>query len=218
VLSLLVVPLFFLLLSVILATGRAQNTKLPDEPAVTFGITVVSSSGFKGDIYLLQQETQYLPNFKKLKPVGSVYTPALNVPPRHFMDGFPGITNRFEWFAIDYNGRFWVSKPGRYRFALQSDDGSKLYIDGKTIIDNDGIHPPAVVIGTAKLAEGVHRIRVSYFQGPRYDVALILTVSEPNQDSWRIFNTNDYRPPVEEFDSGGLDREGKPEGNRHWPK
>jgi hypothetical protein len=86
------------------------------------------------------------------------------------------------------------------------------------IIDNDGIHPPAVVTGAAKLAEGVHRIRVSYFQGLRYDVALILKVSEPNQDSWRIFNTNDYRPPAEEFDSGGLEQEGKPQGNRHRPR
>jgi len=35
----------------------------------TFGTTVVSSSGFRGQVYHLKPETEFLPNLEKLKPV-----------------------------------------------------------------------------------------------------------------------------------------------------
>jgi len=161
----------------------------------TFGVTVVDSSGLRGQIYLIRAGSQWLPNFKKLKPVGSIYTSSLNIPPRSFTEGFPGVTDRFEWFAIDYSGRFWIEKPGKYQFALLSDDGSKLYIDDKTVINNDGVHPPKVMFGNVKLSGGIHDIRVSYFQGPRTQLALMLGVAEAGKKQFRIFNTREFRPP-----------------------
>jgi hypothetical protein len=90
---------------------------------------------------------------------------------RSFDEGFPGVTDRFEWFAIDYTARFWVSEPGKYRFALASDDGS------------------------VNLKMGEHAIRVSYFQGPRYQVALVLRVARPGEQELRVFHTDDFKPP-----------------------
>jgi hypothetical protein len=119
------------------------------------------------------------------------------VPFRSFEEGFPGVTERFEWFAIDYTGRFWVSEPGTYRFALASDDGSILYIDDKKIIDNDRQHPVIEMEGKAKLKAGVHRIRVSYYQGPRFHVALVLRVAGPRDDELRVFHTDDFKPPAD---------------------
>ncbi len=110
------------------------------------------------------------------------------------MQSFPGINNRFEWFAIDYTGNFWIGRPGKYKFALNSDDGSKLYIDGKLIIDNDGQHPPVSRKGSVELTIGAHRIRVSYFQGPRFQVALTLRVAGPSQ-KWHLFSTDELKPP-----------------------
>jgi hypothetical protein len=88
--------------------------------------------------------------------------------PRYdFAVGFPGVAGRFEWFAIDYKGTFVVDKTGKCIRALIPDDGSKLYIDGRQAIDNDGTHGSSGVGGVAKLRRGEHRIRVSHFQGPR---------------------------------------------------
>ena len=169
------------------------------EKTPIFGTTVVSTTGLVGQIYFVANDTGQLPNFKKLKPKGTIYTTRLNIPPRSFTEGFPGLTDRFEWFAIQYTARFWVAKAGNYEFALLSDDGSKLHIDGKEVIDNDGQHPPRVEWGTAKLSEGAHRIQVSYFQGPRTTIALVLAVAKPHQ-FWRIFDTNEFLPPPEKFD------------------
>lgn len=165
-------------------------------PVPTFGTTVVIPSGLRGDIYLLRKDSKVLPAFGRrgLKPVGTIWTTALNVPSRHWREGFPGVTERSEWFAIDYTGRFWIDEPGRYQFALLSDDGANLYIDGQLVIDNDCQHPPAVRAAHVTLNGGIHRIRVPYFQGPRDCVALILAVAAPN-GHWRVFSTDEFKPP-----------------------
>jgi len=166
-----------------------------EEPMAHFGTTVFISGGLRGDIYFLPELTRKLPKFEALRPVGTIYTTELNVPRHDFSIGFPGVTNRFEWFAIDYKGKFWVDKPGKYLWALLSDDGSKLFIDGHQVIDNDGTHPPKGIAATAKLKRGEHSIRVSYFQGPRTQVALILAVIPPGDDDFSLFSTDDYLSP-----------------------
>jgi hypothetical protein len=146
---------------------------------------------------LVQSDTDCsakLPKFQQLQPAGNIYTMKLNVKPRDFREGFPGVTGRFEWFAIDYNARFWIEKPGKYSFRLLSDDGSALYIDERRIIDNDCMHPASTVTGNARLDGGIHDIRVSYFQGPRFQVALALYVKPPGEE-WRVFDMQEFKPP-----------------------
>ncbi|HEY4365213.1 MAG TPA: PA14 domain-containing protein [Bryobacteraceae bacterium] len=163
----------------------------------TFGITVVIPSGLQGQVYHIPRNTARLPDFHKIKPRGSVYTTSLNIPPQSFKQGFPGVTKRFEWFAIDYTGRFWIEREGEYRFQLTSDDGSNLYIDDRLIVENDGLHAPLDGEGSAMLESGVHRIRVSYFQGPREQVALVLKIAGPGEEL-RIFSTDEFKPPSQE--------------------
>ncbi len=167
---------------------------LAQEPVPRFGTTVVINSGLKGLVYHVPRDSDHLPNFEKLKPKGTIYTTSLNVPPRDFRSGFPGVTKRIEWFAIDYTGRFWIEKPALYRFSLTSDDGSRLYIDDQLIADNDGVHSPEVRFASLQLAGGVHNIRVSYFQGPRDTVALILLIAGPGEE-YRVFDTEEFKPP-----------------------
>ncbi len=173
----------------------AQNSSTAGgSAAATFGTTVVIPGGLRGDIYFLDIGTPFLPKFEKLRPVGRIYASELNVSPRNWLEGFPGITTRIEWFAIDYHGRFWVDQPGLYRFSLESDDGSKLYIDERLVINNDGVHAARAEEGRTELHAGLHDIRVSYFQGPPYVLGLVLKVARPG-GHWRVFSTNDFKPP-----------------------
>ena len=146
-----------------------------------FGSSQYSQNSLKGDIYELPVNTKVLPNFydPKLKRIGTIWAKELNIPERDFKQGFPGVSDRIEWFAIQYSGRFGVSRPGFYVFRLLSDDGSRLSIDGRLTINNDGLHPPRSVSGSATLNEGGHEIGVEYFQGPRLHIALQLFVTPP---------------------------------------
>ena len=204
-------PVACLLLSFAgLAQDGAQKPTAPEvemipEPAheeveAKFGSTVVIPSGLRGQIYNIPVNTAVLPKFEKLEPVGTIYTNGLNISPREFTEGFPGVTNRVEWFALDYTGRFYINNPGKYRFALASDDGSRLYIDGKKMIDIDGIHGTVREDATVNLAGGIHSIRLSYFQGPRFQLSLMLGIAGPGDKDFRVFNTNEFKPPANPAD------------------
>lgn len=190
--------LTLLWLSSALALAWAQ-----DGNSYTFGTTVVDSSGLQGRVYHLEPKTERLPKLSRMRPVGTVYTLSLNVWPQSFEQGFPSITERFEWFAIEYTGKFWIENPGTYRFSLLADDGAKLFIDDKLVIANDGVHGANAVSASASLTRGVHEIKVEYFQGPRFTVALVLAVARPGE-AWRIFHMHDFKPPKdpEEWQKG----------------
>ena len=139
-----------------------------------FGTAGEVPFALQGRIYYLPENSEGLPDFSRLRPQGTISTTVLNIPPQSFTTGFPGVTDRFEWFAIDYQGRIMLPQAGTYTFRLSSDDGSKLFIDGRELIDNDGIHGMSAVDAEAQLAAGIHDVRVQYFQGPREEVALVL--------------------------------------------
>jgi hypothetical protein len=174
---------FLLLLIPLLATGQ--------EPATIFGTTVVIPSGFRGDIYYLPRNTETLADLTRLHPQSTFYTTSLNAPPQSFLLGFPGITRRFEWFAIDYSGKFWIETPGLYRFRLTSDDGAMLYIDGQLIADNDGTHSTTVRLGSIRL-RGTHDSR-AVLPGTRRYRSLILEVAGPGEQP-RIFSAEEFKP------------------------
>lgn len=58
-----------------------------------------------------------------------------------------------------------IERMGRYTFYLASDDGSKLYINGNEIIDNDGDHGVLTKSGSMILPEGMHHVKVEWFNG-----------------------------------------------------
>ena len=179
------------LTALLVPNARPQQSDMP-----TFGTTVVIPFGLHGLIYFVHPRIPALPAFSAMDSVGVIYTPVLNVPARVFKEGFPGVTNRIAGFAIDYTGRFYVDTPGNYQFRLTSDDGSKLYIDGRLVIDHDGIHPPRARTGAIDLTGGIHRIRVSYYQGPPLWLALVLEVAGPD-GNWQIFSTDHFKPPAD---------------------
>jgi hypothetical protein len=173
--------------------AAAVTTQPAELSRATFGTTVVMAGALRGEIYYIPAGAPRLPKFDRMEPVGAIYTDSLNISPRDFREGFPGVASRFEWFAIDYRGKFWIEKPGKYEFSLLSDDGAILYLDDRVVIDNDGMHPPKAKTKAFQLGGGVHSIRISYFQGPRLQVALVLSIKGPGE-SWRPFSTREFSP------------------------
>ena len=43
-------------------------------------------------------------------------------------------------FAVRWTGRMRVFRSGHYRLSIYSDDGSKLWMDNRYTINNDGLH------------------------------------------------------------------------------
>jgi hypothetical protein len=69
-----------------------------------------------------------------------------------------------DFFALRFTGKISVPKRGKFNFFLISDDGSRLFIDGSLVANNDERHAEQTVAGTIRLEAGVHELEVQYFQ------------------------------------------------------
>jgi hypothetical protein len=56
-----------------------------------------------------------------------------------------------------------IPQTGCYQFSLESDDGSRLYLDNELIVDNEGDHGMEKKTGIANLQKGWHSIRIMYY-------------------------------------------------------
>jgi len=180
-----IIPLYFKIKKQIVE-NRGNET--------VFGTTGRAESNMlEGRIFQFETGTKELPQnmHKDHKSLLILYTKKIDIPPRNFTEGFPGLTNVFEWFGMQYRGSITVKKSGLYTFRLLSDDGSKLYIDSNIVIENDGIHSPKSKTGEIYLSPGTYPIRVDYFQGPKMQIALQLFVAPPGEGE-RLFDLKDF--------------------------
>jgi len=100
----------------------------PPRQKVLFGTKEKTAVSMEGRIYLLPEETTELPDFRTLKAIGSIYASEWDISERSFTEGFPGVTDRFEWFAIDYQGTIHVPQTGEYQFRLSFYQGPRDYL------------------------------------------------------------------------------------------
>ena len=64
-----------------------------------------------------------------------------------------------------FNGKIIVNGAGLYTFATSSDDGSMLYIDGKTVVANNFYQGTTRRTGTVSLSPGLHDIEIGFYEG-----------------------------------------------------
>lgn len=166
-------------------------TGLNSQTANDFGTKDRIGNGLEGKIFVLSTDTRKLPDFDTMSSLGKIYTKELNIPGRSWTNGFPGVTDRVEWFGIEYKATFTVKKEGRYTFTLLSDDGSKLFIDDSLVIDNDGLHGKVEKSNIFELDKSTHEIKIQYFQGPRFEIALQLFAKLDNENQ-EIFPGNNF--------------------------
>lgn len=161
----------------------AECANEPDRPIVA-------------DLYELPVNTAKLPDYAALKSIKKICLSQLDIKSRKFSEGFPGVQNLFEWFSLDT--RFIVTVPtdGVYSFKLIADDGAILYIANQKIIDNDGVHAVVEKTGTADLKAGDLSFRVSYFQGPRFDIALELMWKAPGATEFSYIPKANLKRPL----------------------
>jgi hypothetical protein len=114
---------------------------------------VVAGSGLRYRFY--KGTWTRMPDFSTLTPVFESVATDLDVESRQLWAD--------NWGMV-LEGDVVVEKAGEYTFHLNSDDGSKLYIDGRLVIDNDGDHSLLELSGAAELSAGSHAIRIEFFE------------------------------------------------------
>jgi len=72
---------------------------------------------------------------------------------------------RAERFALLFEGFVRVRSAGIHRFVATADDGIRVEVDGEVLLEDDGEHEARESSAEIALEPGLHRLRVSYFQG-----------------------------------------------------
>jgi cytochrome c len=67
--------------------------------------------------------------------------------------------------AVLATGYLYLEKDDNVLLQLASDDGSRLYLDGQLLIDNDGPHGMDPKDAEVALRAGHHLLRIEYYQG-----------------------------------------------------
>jgi len=96
-----------------------------------------------------------LPNFLYLTPKRS-----------GIVDKFElsGIKHRARNFGLVMHGYINIKNEGHYTFFTATNDGSRLLVDNKEIVNNDGAHAIIEKSGKIYLEKGIHLIEVRFFQ------------------------------------------------------
>lgn len=110
--------------------------------------------GVQFDYFTTTQRWTKLPSFENLLP------DALGVSPNFTLDLFTQKNN----FGISFKALINAPRDGVYTFYTSSDDGSRLWINGALVVDNDGLHTMRERSGRVTLTTGFHNIRVDFFQ------------------------------------------------------
>ncbi len=86
-----------------------------------------------------------------------------------------------DFFGLAFEGVIDIPEDGIYTFYTSSDDGSRLYLDGNLLVDNDGVHGMIYRYGKAALAKGPHFIKILFFDN-RYGEGLVVEMEGPDMD------------------------------------
>ena len=103
--------------------------------------------------YYEGENWKFLPVFENMKPLSEG---------KKYEFRIDDINKKDNQFGIQFKSSLKIVTTGEYRFYLSSDDGSKLYIDGELVVDNDGGHGTIERMGSISLEEGMHPITVDY--------------------------------------------------------
>lgn len=139
-----------------------------------------------------------VPDFGALKPIKTGQCSGLDL----------NVANRTNNFGVRFDGFLKLDKDGDYTFHLGSDDGSLLFIDGKKVVDSDGVHPHTENTGRVRLKAGVHPLRVDFFQGGgEWTVTLEyegpgIPRQELARNLWLTAQGNPNPEPVKEGEAG----------------
>jgi PA14 domain. len=159
-----------------------------------------SDDGLLGNVYYLPNEKGSVQRYIDYGTRLNIYVQMsnLDIPTRDWTSGFPapqGVLQDqngdalIEYFGMDLRGYIKLKdnyNEDDYDFAIASDDGAILDIDGREIVNNDGQHDRQwkcssesvhLKVGEAKA------MRLRYYQGPRVQIALQVYMRPASQRS-----------------------------------
>ncbi len=134
------------------------------------------------DLQIFEGDISSLDDFSKMQETGQETAVEIKTP-----GGVPD-----DHFGLVFTGFIDIPADGVYTFYTTSDDGSRLYLNGDLLVDNDGIHGMALEKGQTALAKGKHTLKIVYFEN-NYGEGLKVEFEGPGLERQEIPGSVLYR-------------------------
>ncbi len=138
---------------------EAQNVIVPGSALGAVRSNI--QPGLIGEYFAINNPISDFPDYDALIPNYVQLDTQVNVAPTY--DTFNGLPGLYDYFAVRWTGNVFIETAGDVTFYLNSNDGSRLFIDGELLINNGGLHGMQIVQGTTFLEPGHHQLRLEYF-------------------------------------------------------
>lgn len=164
-------------------SGRMPNFNLNADEAATIAMfllreqipasKVEATQGLRYKFY--DQEFTEIPQFERLKPTqtGVVPRPTL------------AVARTTPSYALRFEGDITIPRDGLFKFFTESDDGSRLYIDNRLVVENGGLHAAQERGGEIELKSGKHLFALEYMQS-QYESVLRVRWQGPELERQEI--------------------------------
>jgi hypothetical protein len=198
-------------------SDRAESIRIESAP----------SSKWLMRMYKSSRSLRHQPYPGVLTAVGEAHVPWVSQKSvQEFKDAVVGTPSHD--FAVEYFGNLKIVKGDEYNFCTESDDGSRIFIDGHMIDNDGGLHGKKKVCGDVKLVPGTHSVKVTFFNHgggayerityrgadtggahvpiPSISIASVPAPAKPSQWSMKVFkqiSNVDSRPQTRAMDLVG---------------
>ncbi len=115
----------------------------------------IQEQGIQVEYYYPSASNVAVETLDKMEPKATGVVPeiVMNVPQKKQSDTF----------ALRFTGNVFAPRNGEYTFYIASDDGSRIYLNDKLLVDNDGLHGMVQKKASIELPAGMHKLVVTYF-------------------------------------------------------
>jgi len=103
------------------------------------------------------------------------------------------INNYSDNVSIRWSGKIKAPRSGEYEFITISDDGARVWIDDKLIIDDWNVHASEERRVKTNLEKGYHGIKVEYFEGEGFANMTLMWII-PGKKKQEIISPSYLRP------------------------
>ena len=136
-------------------------------------------------VYAADDELVFMPDPAGLRRVGSSKLREVNLRSvgdfQGVVSGTPGAL--FAWII---DGKTVVRAAGQYSVCITSDDGSYLYVNGRLVVSNGGLHGDVRKCATVALGEGAQAVQVRGFNNYG-GASQVLTYSGPDTNQKDVY-------------------------------
>ncbi|MEM9559975.1 MAG: M12 family metallo-peptidase [Planctomycetota bacterium] len=149
------------------------------------------SPGLRFEFYQTDGTLTQLPDFDTLTPFSSWIVSQINFPNSSSLAAGSLFSDNV---AALFEGYVFAEQAGVYTFTTSSNEGSRLYVGGQMVVDNDGLHNTRSISGQIGLQAGYHDLRVEYFEATG-EASLVVSWEAPSGQFGVIESTSFFNGP-----------------------